>query len=69
MKHRNELMGESDYSSPAVTRRSPEDLPVCFPGPFQHLTGVEIVVKPVSESIFDHILVRDAVIFARLAKV
>lgn len=69
MKHRNELMGESGYSSPTVTGRSQEELPICFPGPFQDLTGVEIVVKPVSESIFDHILVRDAVIFARLAKV
>ena len=69
MKRHDELMGESNHSSPAVTGSSQEELPVCFPDPFQDLTGIEMVVKPVSESTFDHILERDAVIFERLAKV
>ncbi len=40
-----------------------------LPHPLQDLTGVSLRVKPIPESVYDHVMERDAEIFERLAKV
>ena len=55
--------------SPKATNGSMVDQTFDLPHPLQDLTGVSLRVKPIPESVYDHVMERDAEIFERLSKV
>lgn len=55
--------------SPKASNDSTVNQAFILPHPLQDLTGVQLRTKPIRESVYDHVIARDAEIFERLAKI
>ena len=62
-------MKKQDNQSPRPSKDSKSRQSFQIPHPLQDLTGVRLRTKPIPESVYDHVIKRDAKIFERLAKV
>ena len=60
---------KQNIQSPRPSKDSKAGQALQIPRPLQDLTGVRLRTKPVPESVFDHVIKRDAKIFERLSKV